>query len=482
MIVDTKKRLTKNQKRRQKKKENKKEGALLNKEKVEKIVTQEEKKAENTDTQTPAEDDSNYVYDSAFEKVKDQYKELQEVFQNFAAKEAAQIETVAASTDASAAGADGSQHPDTAESLMKGDEAPGEKKMSKKARKLASRLTVAELKQLVRRPDVVEVEDVTASDPRLLVYLKSYRNTVPVPRHWCSKRHYLQGRRGTEKPPFKLPDYIADTGIAEVRASITEEEREKSLQSQARDRMHPKLHRMDISYDVLESAFFQHMRKPKMTGFGEVYYEGKEYEVRLTDRKPGQLSDRLREALGMTPTSPPPWLWMQQRYGPPPSYPNLRIPGLNSPIPPGCQYGNHAEGWGRPPVDEQGRPLYGDVFGVYVEEKATKKLNPEEEKLWGEIPENALDEEEEEEEQAPEPEEPMQEEPAQEDVPVQSEVVPGSETPAAVQLRKEAGDETPYEPKSLYTHLEEVEVTGGKGFMPTTKKYIIPGKEQCCVC
>ena len=76
----------------------------------------------------------------------------------------------------------------------------------------------------------------------------------------------------------------------------------------------------------------------------------------------------------------------------------------------------------------------------------------------------------------------MQEEPAQEDVPVQSEVVPGSETPAAVQLRKEAGDETPYEPKSLYTHLEEVEVTGGKGFMPTTKKYIIPGKEQCCVC
>ena len=66
------------------------------------------------------------------------------------------------------------------------------KKMSKKARKLASRLTVAELKQLVRRPDVVEVEDVTSADPRLLVYLKSYRNTVPVPRHWCSKRHYLQ--------------------------------------------------------------------------------------------------------------------------------------------------------------------------------------------------------------------------------------------------------------------------------------------------
>ena len=178
----------------------------------------------------------------------------------------------------------------------------------------------------------------------------------------------------------------------------------------------------------------------------------------------------------MTPVSPPPWLWMQQRYGPPPSYPNLRIPGLNSPIPPGCQYGNHAEGWGRPPVDEQGRPLYGDVFGVYVEEKATKKLNPEEEKLWGEIPENAVEEEDEEEER--EAEVPAEEEKKEEEVPGPADVViPGSETPAAIQLRKEAGDETPYEPKSLYTHLEEVEVSGGEGFMPPTKKYVIPSSK-----
>lgn len=57
-------------------------------------MTQKEQKEENETKQIPVEDDSNYMYDSAFEKVKDQYKELQEVFQNFAAKEAAQIETV----------------------------------------------------------------------------------------------------------------------------------------------------------------------------------------------------------------------------------------------------------------------------------------------------------------------------------------------------------------------------------------------------
>ena len=53
-----------------------------------------------------------------------------------------------------------------------------------------------------------------------------------------------------------------------------------------------------------------------------------------------------------------------QRYGPPPSYPGLKIPGLNCPIPEGAAWGYHPGGWGKPPVDEYGRPLYGDVFGV----------------------------------------------------------------------------------------------------------------------
>eukprot|EP00798_Chlamydomonas_sp_ICE-L_P005119 gene5119-34923_t len=52
-----------------------------------------------------------------------------------------------------------------------------------------------------------------------------------------------------------------------------------------------------------------------------------------------------------------------QRYGPPPSYSNLKIPGLNAPIPAACSFGYQAGGWGKPPVDENGLPLYGDVFG-----------------------------------------------------------------------------------------------------------------------
>ncbi|KAK2662723.1 hypothetical protein Ddye_001297 [Dipteronia dyeriana] len=58
---------------------------------------------------------------------------------------------------------------------------------------------------------------VIAADPKLLVFLKAYRNTVPVLRHWCQKRKFLQGKRGIEKQPFQLPDFIAATGIAKIR-------------------------------------------------------------------------------------------------------------------------------------------------------------------------------------------------------------------------------------------------------------------------
>lgn len=65
--------------------------------------------------------------------------------------------------------------------------------VSNKKKKLQRRMKIAELKQICSRPDVVEVWDATAADPKLLVFLKSYRNTVPVPRHWCQKRKFLQG-------------------------------------------------------------------------------------------------------------------------------------------------------------------------------------------------------------------------------------------------------------------------------------------------
>lgn len=93
---------------------------------------------------------------------------------------------------------------------------------------------------------------------------------------------------------------------------------------------------------MLHDAFFRHQKPPPLTQLGELYYEGKEFEARITNARPGILSEALREALGMQHNTPPPWLINMQRYGPPPSYPNLKIAGLNAPIPPSCQFGYHA--------------------------------------------------------------------------------------------------------------------------------------------
>ena len=56
-------------------------------------------------------------------------------------------------------------------------------------------------------------------------------------------------------------------------------------------------------------------------------------------------------------------------------------------------------------------------------------------------------------------------------------IIPGSNAPA-VPLRKDFSTVSNNEPKSLYTHLEEVEVSGGSGFLPPTKRYVIPGKDE----
>ena len=80
--------------------------------------------------------------------------------------------------------------------------------------------------------------------------LQGYRNTVSVPRHWSQKRKYLQGKRGIEKPPFKLPDFIDATGIGNMRQAYSEKEEGKKLKQKQRDRMAPKMGKMDINYAV----------------------------------------------------------------------------------------------------------------------------------------------------------------------------------------------------------------------------------------
>jgi splicing factor 3B subunit 2 len=92
------------------------------------------------------------------------------------------------------------------------DEAAGPVKLSKKKRKQLNKLSVAELKALVRIPEVVEWQDISSSDPRVLVQIKAQRNVVPVPTHWSLKREYLSSKRGIEKAAFSPPRFHCRDG------------------------------------------------------------------------------------------------------------------------------------------------------------------------------------------------------------------------------------------------------------------------------
>ncbi|KAJ7760402.1 DUF382-domain-containing protein [Mycena metata] len=347
-----------------------------------------------------------------------------------------------------------------------GDSDAEAKPVSKKKQRKLSRLTVAELKRLVKKPEVVEWTDVTAADPRLLLHLKSQRNTIPIPIHWSAKRDYLQGKRGIEKPPFQLPSYIADTGIATMRDAVKEKEAGMSLKAKTRERVQPKMGKVDIDYQKLHDAFFKFQTKPPVTGFGEMYYEGKEFETSLKEKRPGDLSPELVEALSIPPLAPPPWLISMQRFGPPPSYPTLRIPGLNSPIPEGTIV-----------------PLYGDVFGVLPKAGDADMGEPVNKDLWGEL---EPEEEEEEDDSSAEGSDSEEETPAPADglqtpsgletpsgmASVVSTVAGGLETPDFLELRKGRAASEAHDagPRSLYQVVPERQ-TNVRGLMGSERGY-----------
>eukprot|EP00842_Homolaphlyctis_polyrhiza_P004236 jgi/Hompol1/4813/HPOL_003897-RA len=452
--------------------------------------TKDDKQPDEEDEPTIIE----YVPENLVDQVKDSpFEAFADVFAKFAPSVTVDDEDVtneAVRASASNNGADGEDDDDEDMDLDEDDDdaldgtgakSGSTKPMSKKQKRKASRLSVAELKQLVRKPDVVEWVDVTATDPKLLAHIKSYRNTVPVPPHWSQKRKYLQGKRGLEKMPFDLPDFIKQTGITQMRDAVKEKEDASKLKTKTRERLAPKMGKIVIDYQKLHDAFFRWQTRPKLSNFGEVYYEGKEFETKLKLRKPGQLSDDLRLALNIPPLAPPPWLINMQRYGPPPSYPQLIIPGLNAPIPEGAQWGYHPGGWGKPPVDEFNRPLYGDVFGVSASNEPTASAAPIERELWGEFEEP---EEEEEDEEEPSDDEEDGEEEGDGDggragataipdgliTPSGLSSVPsGLETPEFIELRKNrpVSDSAP---KPLYTVLEQKE-NAIRGFMGSQHVY-----------
>eukprot|EP01125_Pyxidicula_operculata_P004835 TRINITY_DN1802_c0_g1_i2.p1 TRINITY_DN1802_c0_g1~~TRINITY_DN1802_c0_g1_i2.p1 ORF type:complete len:295 (+),score=118.19 TRINITY_DN1802_c0_g1_i2:878-1762(+) len=200
----------------------------------------------------------------------------------------------------------------------------------------------------------------------------------------------------------------------------------------------------------------------------------------MKEKRPGVLSKELKEALGMPDNAPPPWLINMQHHGPPPSYPHLKIPGLNAPIPPGAEYGYHPGGWGRPPIDEHGRPIFSEV---YAEDMPRARLHDI--VHWGVIQPRGEDESSEEEVQESLTEQldrvievPLDDEtdaglatPMTED---------GLKTPDAVVLRKKKREEasTPINDGQLYQVLEQKEAHVGRSFYGSDHTYVLDKKKK----
>jgi splicing factor 3B subunit 2 len=381
------------------------------------------------------------------------------------------------------------------------DEEDGGAVSKRKLRELL-RPSVAELKRRVLRPDLVEAHDVTAADPDFLIELKAAAGTVPVPRHWGRKRKYLQGKRGFEKPPFQLPDFIIKTGITEIRDTVMEAESDMSAKQKNRSRVAPKMGAIDVDYKTLHDAFFKHQTKPaNLTKFGDTYYEGKELEVQAKVQPGGPLSQKLRDALGMaSESSPPPWLLNMQRYGPPPSYPSLKIPGLTAPLPTQeCQYGYHPGGWGKPPIDAYGRPLYGgnpfDAPGTGSRKDTTNSaLVTSDGKTiakaqWGALPTGFVDDAEASEEESSDED---MEESSEEEEESEVTVVDGTDSVLSpppsltssgpMDLRKQHGNETPMDPsapKQLYQIIDQTKAVTSQGTVFASEmSYLVPGLQS----
>jgi splicing factor 3B subunit 2 len=187
--------------------------------------------------------------------------------------------------------------------------------------------------------------------------------------------------------------------------------------------------------------------------------------------------------------APPPWLINMQRYGPPPSYPSLKVPGVNAPPPPGASWGFGPGQWGKPPVDEAtNRPLYGgDIFGVLHQPATTQQGEPVEKDLWGEL-QAPEEESEDEDEDADDDEDDSDDGGAQTSAGLETpsgltSAVPteigGTETVSEFDLRKRRGTETEEtsQPRSAYQVIPEKQ-TRVEGFFGGDRAYDLQGTQN----
>ncbi|GET90642.1 spliceosome-associated protein, putative [Leishmania tarentolae] len=214
--------------------------------------------------------------------------------------------------------------------------------------------------------ELVDQHDGNAVDPLFTVRMKMEPHTVPVPHHWHLQRTFLSRQADREEAVGIVPAEISALGIEKIRAT--------------KDKMANPNQVAFISCFMTGTPLQRKTYNAELSRCGDVFYEGKwRPKAHYT---PGVLSKRLRQALGIGPSAPPPWLYsMQTMRRLPPAYPDLRIPGLNAPIPAGGQWGLGQDQWGEPPRAEDNSFLFPGVM-----DEAAAAGSTQAELRWGTVP------------------------------------------------------------------------------------------------
>ena len=67
---------------------------------------------------------------------------------------------------------------------------------------------------------------------------------------------------------LSIPISPSDVGIEKIRRAVEEANEQKKVAAKQRDRVAPKMGRMDVDYQVLHDAFFKWQTKPPLSGPG----------------------------------------------------------------------------------------------------------------------------------------------------------------------------------------------------------------------
>jgi splicing factor 3B subunit 2 len=166
------------------------------------------------------------------------------------------------------------------------------------------------------------------------------------------------------------------------------------------------------------------------------------------------------------------------------------VPGLNCAIPEGASYGTHPGGWGKPPVDEHGNPLYGNPFAppVPAGERPSLAAGAVDATPWGELDsESEAESDDDDDVGGGALAQDVDDDAVSRGISSVASLDPGTDTPHALQLRKErpTGTDTPTSthggadggadiaPRALYQVLEERKAEVGSAAFGSAHTYAL---------